>query len=140
MKAQELRIGNLVYGISRRSEVHLPNEIPLKIWQIEIFNCEALPHDRNPAQAESYIKISNVDITGIPLTEEWLLKFGFERNESGNYDKRLELFYGGNLYRFRQGWTNVELKYVHQLQNLYFALTGEELTLKTSSPLPLLHT
>lgn len=25
---------------------------------------------------------------------------------------------------------NIEIKYVHQLQNLYFALTGEELTIK----------
>ena len=25
------------------------------------------------------------------------------------------------------------IKYVHQLQNLYFALTGEELTIKTTS-------
>ena len=25
---------------------------------------------------------------------------------------------------------NINIKYVHQLQNLYFALTGEELTIK----------
>jgi len=28
-----------------------------------------------------------------------------------------------------EGSTAVNIKYVHQLQNLYFALTGEELTL-----------
>jgi hypothetical protein len=27
-------------------------------------------------------------------------------------------------------WLDIEIKYVHQLQNLYFALTGEELEIK----------
>lgn len=74
------------------------------------------------------------EFEGIPLTEEWLLKFGFS----------------GALYYFKSGfefslkkqsdgfvmiindyeecWP--EIQYVHQLQNLYFALTGEELTIK----------
>lgn len=69
-------------------------------------------------------------IQPIPLTEEWLLKFGFEIYEFDHKE---------NQYRFKERLlvirkgvfcdygTNVELKYVHQLQNLYFALTGEEL-------------
>jgi hypothetical protein len=74
----------------------------------------------------------------IPLTEEWLLKFGFEFHTNANCqnfyyakdaficiraDEDFEWFryYNGDFYH--------ELKYVHQLQNLYFALTGEELTL-----------
>jgi hypothetical protein len=28
-------------------------------------------------------------------------------------------------------WLNINIDYVHQLQNLYFALTGEELTFKS---------
>ena len=71
----------------------------------------------------------------IPLTEEWLLKFGFER--SGLYNVKDEVYvydeYGltdtGFEYRFN--YTQIKLKYVHQLQNLYFALTGEELTFKS---------
>jgi hypothetical protein len=69
----------------------------------------------------------------IPLTEEWLIKFGFE------YDK----FCGIWNFKFfsittkGSGYVNsinggeydngIEFNYVHQLQNLYFALTGEEL-------------
>ena len=69
----------------------------------------------------------------IPLTEEWLLKFGFKRFPWGLVAGNLlfkdnlkctELtFEVGNGFR-------VEIKYVHQLQNLYFCLCGKELTLK----------
>lgn len=77
----------------------------------------------------------------IPITEEWLLKFGFEKgknfwllneSEEGFVDhmvfdlERLEFIITQNPY---SGYC-VECKYVHQLQNLYFALCGEELKLK----------
>ena len=77
-------------------------------------------------------KLDLSKISGIPLTEEWLLKLGFE--------------YGiKSLSRFRFEWDNgfiiiapdngsgdisVKCEYVHTFQNLYFALTGEELTIK----------
>ena len=35
----------------------------------------------------------------------------------------------GHIF-YRSDYTGVNVKYVHQLQNLYFALTGEELILK----------
>jgi hypothetical protein len=80
----------------------------------------------------------------IPLTEEWLLKFGFEKvnNELTNIAP-LNLPCTFNLpntpFSFCQGklilTTStgdfcVNTEYVHQLQNLYFTLTGEELKLK----------
>lgn len=72
---------------------------------------------------------------GIPLTEEWFLKFGFETKSS--------YFVKDGEYRFTVGLEKVyvqvgpddlgcfltEIKYVHQLQNLYLALTGTELTI-----------
>ena len=83
----------------------------------------------------------------IPLTEEILLKFGFNEVEGERwcdmheefeecnyyylsmfkiyYNPETDIFEDDNLYHF-----NVNLKYVHQLQNIYFALTGEELTFK----------
>ena len=85
----------------------------------------------------------------IPLTEEWLTKFGFEfdnhypTKDEGNYSLNPDDFYtieacredkndilkyyaycGGSEYKMH------EIKHVHQLQNLFFALTGEELTTK----------
>ena len=73
----------------------------------------------------------------IPLTEEWLLKFGFERidgmwtisNFNGYLTKYLPLN-GENGYKYfvsHCGMLNI--RFVHQLQNIYFALTGEELTI-----------
>lgn len=73
------------------------------------------------------------DMKPIPLTEEWLVKFGFENGE-------LLVFEGYVLFKKFPDIITLEIdgnrmplhgfKYVHQLQNLYFALTGEELTIK----------
>jgi len=82
----------------------------------------------------------------IPLTEEWLLKFGFELSLNGgagpdqfyydgpvpiDFDNDGKLYLG---YRSRdydcEIYNHNEIEYVHQLQNIVFALTGEELTIK----------
>ena len=65
----------------------------------------------------------------IPLTLEVLEKCGFEVSNIGNH-----IFYkNGVIIFFENGkWgiscdSRCSLNYLHQLQNLYFALTGEEL-------------
>ena len=71
----------------------------------------------------------------IPLTEEWLLKFGFTFYRENMYDIKDFTFL---LDRFTLwDYTGEEryliacsVNHVHQLQNLYFALTGEELEIK----------
>ena len=84
------------------------------------------------------------NIEPIPLTEEWLLKFGFEDITGVDYllhisiDFKLILipvdgFYPQINKADDSGWQSISLNkinYVHELQNLYFALTGEELTIK----------
>ena len=72
----------------------------------------------------------------IPLTEEWLKRFGYYTSNGPwgtiavRGDGRKTTY---QLDRYGEYWTHdregyrVDLKYVHQLQNLYFALTGEEL-------------
>jgi len=92
---------------------------------------------------------SNTDggyIKGIPLTEEWLEKFGFEEYinfyNGWSCNKFLCVLSGMNhpsvdgctIYGFNEE-SICNLKYVHQLQNLYFALTGEELTIKEPTPI-----
>ena len=78
---------------------------------------------------------------GIPLTEEWLVKFGFVNN---GYNPKV--FYNGEYYITKYNGADwdifddvpaacnsigmLTLDTVHQLQNLYFALTGEELIIK----------
>jgi len=74
----------------------------------------------------------------IQLTNSWFEKFGFDGSE---YFYLHQKMYG--IY-FRKPYVEAKhylvksngqdsittLNYVHQLQNLYFALTGEELTIK----------
>lgn len=96
-------------------------------------------------------KAAYENLTPIPLTEEWLLSFGFEKLPSETDSK----YHGNNalnfgypvlfLNRYEYLATNskgnssgnlflnglkIECKYVHQLQNLYYALTGQKLTKK----------
>jgi len=73
----------------------------------------------------------------IPLTKECLLKLGFVANK---YNDEFELYplvfdceytdKGEWNIRYEDHPLSTEIQHVHQLQNLYFALTGEELTLK----------
>jgi hypothetical protein len=85
-------------------------------------------------------------ISGIPLTEEWLLRFGFEKHKKFDcYENvyHLEGFYvslGEYDNIFSDVWDDdngnpINIKcyeqiYIHQLQNLYFAMTEKELVLK----------
>jgi hypothetical protein len=66
----------------------------------------------------------------ITLTEEWLLKFGFEITDNFQTKDRFQTHKQDGIIWFEYGYIVVELNYVHQLQNLYFALTNEELTIK----------
>lgn len=124
MKANELRIGNIiknknsiciVCGILNESDLFVNNEY--EEWYPDLSEC-----------------------TPIPLTEEWLLKFGFEKEivlestKSIFYTKgEITLFYyiDYNVFKFDMLIINdgIEIKSVNKLQNLYFTLTEEELTL-----------
>lgn len=79
----------------------------------------------------------------IPITEEILLKCGFKKhiflNSFGVKENGYRIFSftirkseWNDEYFLMYDWVggNIEIKYIHQLQNLYFALTGEELTVK----------
>jgi len=72
----------------------------------------------------------------IPLTEEWLLKFGFictrDKKKDGRfnisvYEKDTYLIQDNGLFEYSETPIASDILYVHQLQNLMFALTGEEL-------------
>jgi len=122
MKASELRIGNLV---------DLGNRIA-KVTEINHLACVVVDLEETQDTIEDYERVK-----GIILTEEWLLKFGFERQE--NNWKTLDLHFAtiswerlaGTALSFEKESIYLpHIKYVHQLQNLYFALTEEELEIK----------
>jgi hypothetical protein len=63
------------------------------------------------------------------LNEDILLKFGFEIKYDSNYwNSKLCIHNYYNEFYILQEQGRVFFEHVHQLQNLYFALTGEELT------------
>ena len=115
MKANELRIGNWVMGDLK------------KPYQFELSDFSDWYNEHNSHEFGNYIY-------PIPLTEEWLLKFGFEYDTITYYKNELMLsinkgYYNVWYHTLTHGRLFIEMKYVHQLQNLYFALTGEELTI-----------
>lgn len=74
----------------------------------------------------------------IDLTEEWLLKLGFEKTNKiyfgglnpcfAKFSFALMVRHESYLFDWVGGITKIE--YVHQLQNLYYFLTNEELFIK----------
>ncbi|HLD90541.1 MAG TPA: hypothetical protein VI911_05930 [Patescibacteria group bacterium] len=128
MKIQELRIGNIV--------------------ELLIAGGGKFPNEIRPIKASEFYALSEHPgwAIPVPLTELWLEKFGFksiglngqvfEHKEGIGWegDDRFvietdcKLFYP--KFNFDDCcWT--EFKYVHQLQNLYFALTGNELEMES---------
>lgn len=115
MKAQELRIGNLV-NYSETQSI-------FKVIGIHKFGLDV----ENDIET-TYIEYDQ--FASIPLTEQWLLDFGAEKFPSG--DKSYIL--NGLLISWAECrgvfiYNGIELKHVHTLQNLIYALTGEELEL-----------
>lgn len=115
MKANELRIGNYVKGIGHKIS-----------WLVEGVESEYI------YSSKAWRLISSFE--GIPINLLWLEKFGFEciftHDDHYFYLESLALGLDRSYQPFGIGNYEVEFKYVHQLQNLYFALTGEELTIK----------
>lgn len=108
MKANELRIGNLVYYLDGNGNFYQ--------WDITVIE-NGITDDFEP----------------IPLTEEWLEKFGFIKKQISGpefFEKWVfKLFVDPKgFYLFiDHDYEYGIVEHVHQLQNLYFALTGEEL-------------
>jgi len=115
MKANKLRIGNWLNGPEGNAQV-------TGIQNREVVEIGEMGHVME-------------DVSPIPLTEDWLIKFGFVREgmltmRLGEFTCYCEEDYIDNFCLGDIELFDVIPKYVHQLQNLYFALTGEELTIK----------
>ncbi len=114
MKPEELRIGNWTTYKGKYVQVELSH------FKDESDNRRVIEHMRP-----------------LHLTEEWLEKLGFEKragrmwciNDSNKYSGFFIKVWSNGLYECRLYGTNIldDCKYVHQLQNIIFALTGEEL-------------
>jgi hypothetical protein len=105
MKATQFRIGNLVSLNGKEFEVTL----------------------------QSLYEGANLDWKPLPITKERLLRFGFIESELSNLiiktDEYDYIGFDSVLFCWVSG-TKKPIKYLHQLQNLYFALTQRELKFK----------
>lgn len=128
MEASEFMIGNYIecYG---------------EICEITLVGTEGISAKYDGENGKCSVKFSNPTLQPIPLTKQWLRNFKFgehftsdpqERNASKAHyiddfkihqlDEEIDSFgYGGNDYEF------IDVKYVHQLQNIYFTMTGKQL-------------
>ena len=128
INARDLRIGNL---ICYDPLYPIPKEI------------EGIINDKEIAT--DYRKLLTIDdIYPILLTREWLIKCGVVNNDTANWRGGLtnclmikgeKPFFGytvreGNTYRFYYQNSTGEARYVHQLQNLYYCICGQELEIK----------
>ena len=119
MKASELRIGNSI--------MQDDDFVFVTWWRLELM-------------------VNNkIEYKPIPLTQEWLIKFGFDKLENdiptyfkcfGNlieddYEFSFNIYVDSEQSYFITIFgRKIIIKHVHQLQNLYFALTEEELIMK----------
>jgi len=139
MKPNELRIGNYLEMLGKVRKIECISNLPAR-KEMYWLTCENM------------IDTKIIHFSPILLTEKWLLKFGFEKivydSEETGYgtdyhikcdddvfmsytdDFSLGLYASKDRMKNDLGvipfWGNT--KTVHGLQNIYFALTGEELT------------
>jgi hypothetical protein len=124
MEARELRIGNHIEYKEQLLQVKSISE------SLGVILSDYIDSEWGKIQELASYK----SIKPIPLTEEWLLKFGFEKSHLNYWIiANKGFFFGvslkmGVMYLFDEGMiTPCNIKHVHQLQNLYFALTNKEL-------------
>lgn len=142
VSTKELRIGNLILadfngeGDKKIIEIFQINESG-SILSDQLINNKGLGNLQEHWDEYLY---------GIELTEEWLIRLGFERKSRDNEFVWVTQYYmflnpdSGWYFRYKfDGFVSFnfgdlfvkDIQFVHQLQNLYFALTGEELNVKT---------
>ena len=124
MNAKELRIGNLVDLYGQVETIYAIRNSGVDFYRGKT---------KKSVIMQSYVWEA---IKPIQLTEEWLNKLGLKKIEEYCYEldnihinTKREL-----IWIFTKCKRELEFNipdYIHELQNLYFALTNEELTLKT---------
>ena len=127
MEISKLQNGALVYGLYQEEEDETVYKTVCKVKGYDPFN--------NFMWVESQKGIEDfISFEPIPLTEEWLLKCGFEKDEIIVFyrkDETSSTFIIDFNFVCLLGYSHVKIHSAHQLQNLYFALTGEELQITT---------
>ncbi len=143
LTAKDLRVGNLVITNNPKYRSQDIGKVACivainSLKKYEELDGDALIYHLDNEWKDTYGQFL-IYLEPIPLTEEWLLRFGFEKKENNwkclcicndwtyLYWERLA---GLELSVNKHSVMLPHIKYVHQLQNLYFALTNQELEIK----------
>ena len=123
MKVEELRVGNYVLLKKHGGYINYEISSGFDLYKLDESDC--------------------ADISPIPLNEELLLRLGFKDKSTSLTDVKFSnnivtiymdenSFYCLDVLNQGSGIYTIFINiiHLHQLQNLYFALTGEELTIK----------
>ena len=139
-----------------------PNELRLNnyiLYLDEFYLVDGIKYEENAPKEKYRVAFKTIDGNGfnakmsnwiepIPITENWLISFGFvicDKVNKGYYILR-DKYAKEYLYCCAEEWDCTvalyselldkpvdfilkKINFVHQLQNLYFTLTGEELEL-----------
>lgn len=119
MKANDLRIGNWVSFLGKEKQV-----LGLSKRNYEM----GTETSGYYIETKESIPVNFIHITPIPLTEEWLFRFGFSRLDKYTFVKNGFFIHKRKSgFIFNVGRKKVPLPFVHTLQNLFYSLTGKEL-------------
>lgn len=136
IKGQHLRIGNLLYFNGNHNEIGVVSEI----FKNDLANVSPYKIGINH-RIDIYYDIER--LKPIQLTEKWLLDFGFVKRFFNNDENKpiwwkvegnrhIDIYFEKQVNAFVFLINSVQyssnLDYVHQIQNLHFALTQRELT------------
>lgn len=119
---QEFRTGNLVQIGKGEYRVYAISEPQIL----------AVQRNNEPIGSEKGIfSCDNTIIDAIPLTDDWLVRFGFTFKNKGWRKKGFKIGFitCDECFQFKVNakMCCVDLWFVHQLQNLYYSLTGKRL-------------
>ena len=134
IQPSELRVGNYIYDDF--DEVHVVERVESQRYNDWNGSDPSLVVFSKPN--DEYNSMYTCDIvSGIPLTEEWLVKLGAKEYmgewQYGLHIGGIKLFFRkqSNIWYSELGgiYMGDRFKFVHEVQNIKFALTGNELTI-----------
>lgn len=130
MESKELRLGNYILLSKNHTFVETTASVGSKC-KVEFIKSDTVGIACVMANCTCYGEIPISKLSPILLTEELLLKCGFEKKQAGS-----TMTYHYSLIELDMHFClkvingNIQIKYFHQLQNIYLALTGCELEVR----------
>lgn len=125
---KDLRIGNLVM---HRNKVSVIGSL------VSVESAPQWGDGRVGFHQETLTAFSQNSIDPIPLSEEWLARLGFVVNKDVHYPMLFKDCYGvwetnGDWHFGIEDGSLRVVKYIHEVMNLYYLLSEQELTIKES--------